>query len=267
MRKFILSACKAVEGLAMTGCICAANPTGNHLSFQQVKVYPVKARAAFGLGISLLLASHPAQARDDGAYVTVEGGLAIMRTIEWKVSGKPNFNQTDLHTGQFDAGVVAGYDFGHLRAEGELSYQRSRMHNYVVRFPTKLNINPTIPAGFYPDATGFIHRASAMANIVAETGGNDRPGVYAGVGAGITRGRIDHFRIAGTDPFLNGSSTRPAWQVFSGVRLPLGQHVELGVKYRYQVGTGYKFTSRQGLEPFKGDIRTHSMMGTLGWNF
>jgi OmpA-OmpF porin, OOP family len=234
-----------------------------------VPVYP--ARVFRTLLVTSLCApvfiASPAAARDDRAYVSAEGGLLITRTIEWRVSGTKNANQTDLHTGQFDAGILAGYDFGFLRAEGELSYQRSRMHNYVVRFPTKLNTSPSIPAGYYPDATGFVHRVSAMANVIAEVGGNDRLGAYAGLGAGLTRGRVDSFRIAGTDPFLNGGDTRPAWQFLAGVRLPVSKHIEAGFRYKYQVGKGYRFTSRQGQEPFKGDLKTLSLMGTLAWNF
>ncbi len=220
-----------------------------------------------GLAVALALIPTLAQAKDDAAYVNAGLGITQVKNVEWEISGRPRTNVTNFHTGQFDAGFSAGYDFGVLRAEGELVFQRSRIHDYTLRVPTKLNELPSIPAGFYPKATGYIHRASFMANVIAEQGGNTRIGVYAGLGAGITRTRIDNWRIAGVDPFLKGDSTRFAWQAIGGVRAPIGKHLEVGLRYRYHDARGFRYRSRQGNEPFEGNFRSHSMLVMAGWNF
>lgn len=221
----------------------------------------------YALALSLLVLPATAQARDDAAYIQIEGGLTDIKSVDWTISGVQGANQTNFHTGQFDAGVSAGYDFGKLRAEGEVFFQRSRIHDYTLRQPTKLNINPTLPAGFYPSTTGYVHRASAMANVIAETGGNKRIGLYAGLGVGVTRVRLDNWRIAGVDPFLNGDSTKFAWQAFTGARVPVSKHIELGVKIRHHAGRKFRYTSRQGLEPFVGNFTSNSWLATAAWNF
>lgn len=220
------------------------------------------------LGACFLSAASPALARDNAPYVQVSAGLTDPFDTEFRIDGVEDANRVDWHTGQFDVGVAAGYDFGHVRVEGEAAFLRSRVHDYYVRQPTLLTGPHIEMPGKYPDVKGWGDRVLLMANVIAETGGNDRIGVYAGAGVGIQHVRAHGFRSRISQPdFIDGNSTRLAWQLLAGARLPVTRNVEVGVKYRFLLGEGYEFTTIQGQQRFRGNFGSHSWLVTLGWNF
>jgi len=73
------------------------------------------------------LAATPAMARDHSPYVGVEAGAVIDADADFDIDyDSVNFDNAfdvDFKMG-FDGDVVAGYDFGMFRLEGELGYKK-----------------------------------------------------------------------------------------------------------------------------------------------
>lgn len=214
-----------------------------------------------------LMAAAPARARDGAFYVEGMLGGVQMKDVRFRINQVRNANRLDLHTGQFDVGFAGGYDFGHVRVEGEFAYKHSRIHHYFLNVPTIVNDLGPAPATFYNDATGRVHDSTALVDVLAETGGNRRLGVYAGMGAGIGRVVARSFRVSGPDPFLDSGDEGFAWQFVAGVRLPVTHHIEFGVRYHYTTVANIHLVSRQAHDDYHGTFRTLGLLGTLGWNF
>jgi len=130
-----------------------------------------------------------------------------------------------------DADVVAGYDFGWFRMEGELGHKRApidRIANDDVaeQFLTDLNqsLNRAGPEALTLDdfqQGGALKVRSAMVNGILDVKLVKRLNVHAGVGVGWTflQGFDDHDNTG-------------AWQRIVGARYSLTKRIDLGVKYR-----------------------------------
>ena len=57
-----------------------------------------------------------------------------------------------------------------------------------------------------------------------------------------------------------------AWQVLAGVRAPLTDNIDVGLKYRMFNATDVNIVDVQG-RTLNDNIRTHSILGTLTYNF
>ena len=121
----------------------------------------------FGALTALALAS-PATARDGSGYIGVEGGALFADDTDFEEDGSDEFG-IEYKTG-FDLDVIAGYDFGFVRAEGELAWKRASHDSY---FDDEESI----------EAEGSTDVRSAMANVLADFG-NDKWNFYAGGGIG-----------------------------------------------------------------------------------
>src|SRR5207302_10309161 len=99
------------------------------------------------LAIAMALASTaigtPAVARDHSFYAGLEGGGMIVEdmTLEYRDASRtvPAGYIVNFGTG-YDADAIAGYDFGMLRLEGEVSYK----HAGVDSVNSAAAITPTI---------------------------------------------------------------------------------------------------------------------------
>ena len=139
------------------------------------------------LAIAVALAStalaKPALARDHSPYVGLEGG------VMWVEDADVDYDDGTLdlanavtvsHNIGYDVDLIAGYDFGMLRLEGELGYKRAGVN--------QLRIDPRI-AGGGPgdnyDASGRGRALSAMLNLLLDFGNDDGLSGYAGAGVGL----------------------------------------------------------------------------------
>src|SRR5215212_8958460 len=124
------------------------------------------------LAIAMALASTglatPAVARDHSPYVGVEGGIMWVEDADVDyddgILDLPNAI-TVTHKGGFDVDLIAGYDFGMLRLEGELAYKRASIN--------QLRIDPRLSGGGPGDAFDADGRAralSAMVNLLLDFG-------------------------------------------------------------------------------------------------
>jgi opacity protein-like surface antigen len=189
-------------------------------------------------------------------YLGIEGGSTFGRsndvdeTVEYRTtptsSAAPrNVKYDDVFGVQYKRGtdldLVAGYDFGWFRLEGELARKRLGLKRNVNdditdQFLEELNSALRRPSEAPdPDATGLpaltiadfqpsgtLKVRSAMVNGLLDLRVADRLTASAGGGIGrsFARGFDDH------DGAL-------AWQYVLGGRYVLDKHIEIGLKYRY----------------------------------
>ena len=97
------------------------------------------------LTIAVALASTalatPAVARDHSFYAGLEGGVMWIEDVDFDYADTTGLTITPgvtvAHHSGFDVDAVAGYDFGMLRLEGEVSYKRASVNQ--VRLDSRLS--------------------------------------------------------------------------------------------------------------------------------
>lgn len=200
---------------------------------------------------------------------------------------------------RYEAAVSAGYDFGWLRLEGELSHRAVKTSRIAADdgaedFLAQLNANlnrpstapdpgaPGLPALALADfqRPGHIRARAAMVNAIFDGKVADRLTLFAG--AGIGRSWVRGF---------GDTDSARAWQYQLGARTPISDRLELGVKFRYfnsgivklvdaprnfggnpdgvdVSGTPVTRTTNAAVtQDFEGNFRTRSLLATLGYRF
>src|SRR4051794_24025001 len=226
------------------------------------------------LAIAAALASTglatPAVARDHSPYVGVEGGVLFVEDQDVDFDDGVNDISdaiTVSHNTGFDVDLIAGYDFGMLRLEGELGYKRAGVN--------QLRIDPII-AGGGPgdnyDASGRGRALSAMINLLLDFGDDDGLSGYAGAGIGLAS--VKYKASTTTPPFgplaFSDTDSGIAWQGILGLRYAVSQNFDVGLKYRFFNVPNLKFSDSgvqgQGVT-LNGRWRSHSLMASLIYNF
>ena len=217
-----------------------------------------------------LAISSPAFARDGSPYVGLEIGpmMSDEGFYDVTLSGTPTVItydralNVDYKIG-YDADVIAGYDFGMFRVEGELAHKRMGVKDIDAsgQFVTALtNVGLTgVDASDFDEAAKI---TSLMGNALLDFGGDGGFGAYIGAGAGIARMRL-----------LGDRDSSVGLQGIAGVRMALSDNIDIGLKYRY-------FTSKFRLQqdaistagvPYvvqaDGRMKTHSLLLSLIYNF
>ena len=218
---------------------------------------------------ALAAVSTPALARDGSPYVGIEGGV---------VFADEGFFDVDVDGTEFESGlnfdyklgldgdIIAGYDFGMFRLEGELGYKRLNIENVDANGAVLGAIGTAIGVPVTEDDIDFDDKAtavSAMANLLLDFGGNGGFGAYVGGGLGLARVKM-----------FDDRDSNWAWQGIAGVRAAIAPQVDLGLKYRYfnsrKLDFGESFDDGTG-DPFdlgvNGRLKTHSLLASLIFNF
>ena len=204
--------------------------------------------------------SSPAMARDNAGYVGVDLGALLVEDVSIDVTSTTGISTSNYANGDhkwgYDADVVAGYDFGAVRAEAELAYKRAKHDTYNV-------------LGTTVDADGRSSSLSVMGNALLDFGSDD--GWQGGVGAGVgfAKSRIRLEAPGFSSRTLNDSGF--AWQVLANVRYPITPNIDLGLKYRWY---NHKIKDDISFVPLTAvtgraytRLRTHSLMASLNFNF
>ena len=196
--------------------------------------------------LAALIAS-PAAARDRSAYFGLEIGPMGVRDTTVEINGSDIFDVE--HKLGVDGDLIAGYDFGLIRAELEGSHKWAKHDDYD---------SHTIVT--FDDADGHSRAYSVMGNVLLDFGKNEVVNFYVGGGAGIAWVRETHGDA--TDEIEDSGL---AWQLIAGVRAPVFRHFDIGLKYRY-------FDAGRIKDEFDGfDIRSrfrsHSLLASLIYNF
>jgi opacity protein-like surface antigen len=224
----------------------------------------------------------PAAARDGAPYVGIEGGLIFDGKFKGDVDyvgndgdidfagSYDNAVQIDMNTA-LDADIIAGYDFGMFRLEGELGYKRLKSDDiryddgFVSQLADDLLIDPEdLATAFDVSDSGRGRVISGMVNGLVDFGNESGVSFYGGAG----------FGRAGVK-FEGVKDSTWAWQLIAGLRAAVTPNVDLGLKYRY-FRTGRLHFTESYEDPASpaffdvdqsGHLRTHSILASLIYNF
>ena len=225
------------------------------------------------LAIIMALASTaivtPAMARNDAWYIGVTGGPSIVEDVQLDIAGGNDNGKIDHKTGHEASGVI-GYDFGAFRLEAEVGYKQAGITSYTSTTTTAATApggaTANVPPGTYNTAGGDTNVLSFMLNGTIDFGDDDGIQGFIGGGGGVARVK-ENLRLntlgAGS---LNDSDTGFAYQGLAGVRAPLTDNIDVGLKYRYFNANGVNLIDRAG-RTVNTDYRSHSILGTLTYNF
>ncbi|AKM08130.1 flagellar motor protein MotB [Pelagerythrobacter marensis] len=202
---------------------------------------------------STALAS-PALARDGQWYIEGQGGPMIVEDLDFDiVDGDGEVVDTvnaDTKTG-YDFGGVVGYDFGAFRLEADGSYRRAA-------------IDQLVADGEQFDAGGSASALAFMLNGLFDFGDDDGLQGFVGGGAGVARTSVD--AMVGGPDLIDDSDTGFAWQALAGVRAPLTDAIDVGLRYRFFNAPNVDLIDASG-EAGETRFRSHSILGTLTYNF
>jgi len=211
-------------------------------------------KLVIGLALASTAFASPALARDDSWYIEGNAGGMLVEDIK-NFTGLNNEGVLDLKTG-YDFGGIVGYDFGGFRIEAEASYRRAEEKSFS-----------TTTANF-PDARtgGGAEALSFMLNGLLDFGPDD--GLQGFVGGGVGVGRVKNAVLLSPNSPLSlvDSDTGLAWQALAGVRTPITDNIDVGLKYRFYNQYRNDLVNNGGRN-IRTRFRSHSLMLTLGYNF
>ena len=221
-------------------------------------------KLAIGLALASTALATPAIARDDQWYVGVDGGAMIVEDLQLDIGTLQNAGNIDTDTG-YDFGGVVGYDFGGFRLETEVSYREADTANFSSSTPQIPGAaGPGLIRGGSYNTGGDVNALSFMVNGMLDFGDDDGLQGFVGGGAGVAR--IDLQNQFAAPSWLDDSDTGFAWQALAGVRAPLSDNWDVGLKYRFFNAKGVDLVDRLGRD-VSTRFRSHSIMGSLIYNF
>jgi len=220
----------------------------------------------------------PAAARDGSGYFGAEGGalwakdlnhgLTIIRTTTpigttlIADGAQMSFKKLGL-----DLDLILGYDFGVIRAEGELGYKRASLDEIGLR---------AAPGGAVvtSDGSGNVGVTSAMANVLLDFGDDDGLSFCAEPCAGWARVKMNNI-VPGTSAFdIEGRDSGLALQGIAGIRYAITPQLDVGLKYRYFRSSKLEFGNiidelNAGGVTYdaRSRFRSHSLLFSIIYNF
>ncbi|MBB5685814.1 OmpA family protein [Sphingobium boeckii] len=224
------------------------------------------------LAITLALAStaiaSPALAKDGAWYIGVEGGAMLVEDFDLDISTATTTGSGTVDSDYgYDFDGIIGYDFGGFRAEAEVGYKSAAVDGYSSTVGTPFGPLPsTAVAGNYDYAGGKTTALSFMINGLLDFGDDDGLQGFIGGGAGVARVKADDYALTTTGGFLNDSDTGFAWQALAGIRAPLTDNIDVGLKYRFFNAPNVDLVDRIGRD-VETRFRSHSILGSLIFNF
>ncbi|MBC2670860.1 outer membrane beta-barrel protein, partial [Novosphingobium piscinae] len=175
----------------------------------------------------------PALARDDQWYVEADVGAVKAENI-FNLTGVGNAGVLKTKAG-YDFGGIVGYDFGGFRLEAEASFRRVEEANFTTA--TQSFTNAQVGGG--AEALSF------MANGLLDFGPDN--GLQGFIGGGVGVGRVKNAVLTAVNAVnVNDSDTGLAWQALAGVRAPVTDHVDIGLKYRFYNQNGNDLVNNAG---------------------
>ncbi|WP_293881410.1 OmpA family protein [Sphingomonas sp.] len=207
----------------------------------------------------------PALARNNSWYIGVEGGAMIVEKLDIDI-GALNNAATARQKAGYDVDGIIGYDFGAFRLEAEAGYRQSRLRSFSSQTTVPSYLGTSAPAGTYNGAEGKTSALSFMINGLLDFGSDDGISGYVGGGAGVARVKLSDYAINPNASFLNDSDTGFAYQAIAGVRAPLTDHVDVGLKYRFFNAGKVNLVDSVG-RANETRFRSHSILGSLIYNF
>jgi OmpA-OmpF porin, OOP family len=221
-------------------------------------------KLAIGLALASTALASPSMARDGSWYVGVDGGAMLVEDLNLDIGALPIEGTANTDTG-YDFGGVVGYDFGGFRLEAETSYRETDLRS----FASSVSAIPSGP-GSALSAPGLnltggdANALSFMVNGMLDFGEDD--GLQGFVGGGVGVARVDIQQQFAAPSWLDDSDTGFAWQALAGVRAPISDSWDVGLKYRFFNASKVDLVDRLG-RGVSTRFRSHSLMGSLVYNF
>ena len=218
----------------------------------------------------------PAFAQDAGPYIGIEGGILFPKDTD--VDADVNFTDPAFNDVVFDdvydvdyrrgidLDVIAGYDFGGFRVEGELAYKRAKIdelqldQDFIDQFEDETG--EVITDDDF-DLNGRVRVTSFMANALVDAGGGASGFRFYG-GGGFGRAKVRT---------LGDRDSAWAWQLIAGIGFPVAPNVEAGLKYRFfrtgKLNFNENFNTGDADVLFRNDSRfsSHSLLASLIFGF
>jgi opacity protein-like surface antigen len=216
------------------------------------------------LALCAALVATPAFARDGAWYVGGEFGAMIVEDTNVDIGAVDNAITLNHEYG-YDGGLFVGYDLGAFRIEAEAAYKHADLESFqtAIRLPAE-GVN--FPSS-RPFAGGSSSALSFMVNGMLDFGDDDGISGFVGGGVGMARVKANNQRVfANTAPFLDGSDSKLAWQVFAGVRQAISDNIDVTVKYRFFNVDNVHMAAFNGNEA-EFRFRSHSLLGGITFNF
>ena len=204
----------------------------------------------------------PSMARDGAWYVGIDGGVSLFEDLD--IAATPaaagaGYTADADHEYGYDFGGRVGYDFGAFRLEAEASYRGADPDTIRVAGVTyDGTVVGTEPAG---DTESL----SFMLNGLLDFGPDDGLQGYVGGGVGIARTSVDVATVL-TGQLVDDSDSGFAWQILAGVRAPLTDSIDVGLRYRFFNHDNVDLVATNG-DALATELRTHSLMGSFIFNF
>ena len=221
-------------------------------------------KLAITVALATTALATPAMAKDNAWYVGIEGGGMLVEDSNFDVGTVNNGLKVDHEYG-FDVDGIVGYDFGPIRIEGEVGYKQAE-NEALTKSGLAQNFGG-VPNGRYESKySGSTSALSFMLNGLLDFGSDEGLNGYVGGGAGMARVKANDYRFNGGFNALDDSDTRFAWQAIAGVRYPVTDSVDLGLKYRFFNVDNLKMTALNGQQT-DGRFRSHSLLASLVFNF
>ena len=224
-----------------------------------------------GMAMASTALATPALARDDSWYIGAEFGPMMAEDMDLDVLNSDGDSVDTVTVGTdygFDGGGYVGYDFGMFRLEAEVSYRDADVDEAQIGstgIASGLGPDGVTPAGSYV-ATGGIDALSFMLNGLLDFGPDDGLQGYVGGGIGVARTSVTTRVNVNGSPSIDDSSSDLAWQILAGVQAPLTDNIDVGLRYRMFTAEDVQLVDLGGRD-LEGKFRTHSIMGTLNYNF
>jgi OOP family OmpA-OmpF porin len=213
----------------------------------------------------------PAVARDGSGYVGVDLGPMLLQNMPLDYDDDDvsfeNLVTVDTKIG-YDAGLLAGYDFGMFRLEAEVAYKRASVDEIQLTAP----IAPSAEDAFL-DADGRATALSVMGNAMLDFGDDDGVSGFIGGGVGMARVKVSSSFAADFSDFpddsfnFSDSDSGVAWQIVAGMRYAISPNIDLGLKYRFFNSGRLDFKDSSDGERLRGKWNSHSLLASLVYNF
>jgi outer membrane protein OmpA-like peptidoglycan-associated protein len=221
-------------------------------------------------GAAAIAIAAPAAARDGQPYLGIEGGVSFKDKVTVDADNIPaNGILQPTATARtkmgVDGDVVLGYDFGPVRLEAEGGYKRNNYRGLTVLNGALLPAGVTVAPGTVVQNERDLEIWSGMVNALLDIGSSDGLQVYGGGGAGFANLRLP-VRVAGVGDIINDNKTDFAWQLIGGVRFPVTDSLDLGVKYRYFNVDDFRLRAVNGRD-IEASYSAHSVLASVTLNF
>jgi len=208
-------------------------------------------KLVIGMALASTAFATPALAREGSWYLQLDFGPMIVEDSTFDIGTVKNASRLDSDYG-YDGGAAIGYDFGAFRLETEASYRSADNDSYT----------RTVAGGTINNPAGDANALTFMVNGLLDFGPDNGIQGFIGGGAGI--GRVSYEVNAFTG--LDDTDTGFAWQALAGVRAPLSDSWDVGIKYRFLNIDNVDLVGGNG-SAYKTRWRSHSLMGSLVYNF